>query len=497
MLNSEEFCQRSYTATMQQTPVKVWTGQPYPTYKDSGVEWLGKVPEHWAVGAVKSGYDIKLGKMLQTKPISADDIEVPYLKARDVQWFSVQLASTVRMWASPRDIEQFSVLSGDLLVCEGGEGGRCGILTGEVNGHIIQNSLHRVRSRYRNSNTFLQYIMRTVAETGWFTALNNKATIAHFTYEKFGALRIPLPPLPEQHAIAHFLDHANQRIQRQIHSKEKLIKLLQEQKQVIIHQAVTGQIDVRTGQPYLAYKDSGVEWLGEVPEYWEVRRMKTLSQIRYGLSQPPREVTGGLPLIRATNVWRGKIVEAGMIYVDPDDVPDRRNAFLSEREIIVVRTGAYTADSAIIPKAYGGAVAGYDMVVTVTGALPEFIAFCFLADYMRNDQLIVTSTRSAQPHLNAQELGCASILLPPLDEQTAITRFLNHANQCISASCAAVKREIDLLHEYRTRLIADVVTGKLDVREAAAELPGHEPFTADNTCQDGMALAAQVQSRRP
>ena len=284
MLNSEEFCQRSYTATMQQTPVKVWTGQPYPTYKDSGVEWLGKVPEHWAVGAVKSGYDIKLGKMLQTKPISADDIEVPYLKARDVQWFSVQLASTVRMWASPRDIEQLSVSSGDLLVCEGGEGRRCGILTGEVNGHIIQNSLHRVRSRYGNSNTFLQYIMRTVAETGWFTALNNKATIAHFTYEKFGALRIALPPLHEQHAIAHFLDHANQRIQRHIHAKEKLIKLLEEQKQVIIHQAVTGQIDVRTGQPYPAYKESGVEWLGKVPVYWDLVRLKDIARVQTGLT---------------------------------------------------------------------------------------------------------------------------------------------------------------------------------------------------------------------
>ena len=126
MPNSDESCYSSHKAVTQQVNAKAWTGQPYPAYKDSGVEWLGKVPEHWAVGAVKSGYNIKLGKMLQTKPISADDIEVPYLKARDVQWFSVQLASTVRMWASPRDIEQFSISSGDLLVCEGEKVGAVG-----------------------------------------------------------------------------------------------------------------------------------------------------------------------------------------------------------------------------------------------------------------------------------------------------------------------------------------------------------------------------------
>lgn len=497
MPNSDESCHSSNKVTMHQTPVKAWTGQPYPAYKDSGVEWLGEVPEHWSVGSVKSGYDIKLGKMLQTQPISADDIEIPYLKARDVQWFSINLTSTVKMWASPRDIEQFSVSNGDLLVCEGGEGGRCGILTDQVNSHIIQNSLHRVRPRYGNSNVFLQYTMRAVAEMGWFVAINNKATIAHFTHEKFGALRIPFPHLPEQRAIARFLDDANQRIQRYIEAKEKLVKLLEEQKQVIIQQAVTGQVDVRTDQPYPAYKDSGVEWLGEVPEHWEVRRMKTLSQIRYGLSQPPREVEDGLPLIRATNIWRGKIVETDMIYVDQDDVPDGRNAFLSEREIIVVRTGAYTADSAIIPKAYGGAVAGYDMVVAITRALPEFIAFCLLANYIRNDQLIVTSTRSAQPHLNAHELGNASIFLPPLPEQRAIACYLGDSNERISAALAAVKREIQLFHEYRTRLIADVVTGKLDVREAAAELFSEQDAPVADSCQDGANPAAPNQGCHP
>ena len=221
---------------------------PYLAYKDSGVGWLGTVPEHWAVTPVKQRYTIQLGKMLQTKPNNANDFRVPYLRAKDVQWFNVRTADASRMWSSRKDVEQFSIASGDLLVCEGGEGGRCGILRGRPEGYIIQNALHRVRPREQDSNEFLQYVLHSVATTGWFKALNNKATIAHFTREKFGALSVPIPPVSEQHTIVRFLDHDDRCIRRYIRAKERLIELLEEQKQAIIHQAVTGRIDVRTGQ---------------------------------------------------------------------------------------------------------------------------------------------------------------------------------------------------------------------------------------------------------
>ena len=217
-------------------------------------------------------------------------------------------------------------------------------------------------------------------------------------------------------------------------------------------------------KPYPAYRNSGVGWLGKVPEHWDVRRLKTLSQIRYGLGQPPREAPDGLPLIRATNVTQGQIIEDNMVYVDPTDVPAGRNAFLSEGEIVVVRSGAYTADSAIIPKRYSGAVTGYDMVVTVTGVLPEFVAFAVLAAYIRDDQLTVASLRAAQPHLNAEELGSALILVPSPREQTAITRFLDHADHRIRRYIRAKERLIELLEEERQAIIYQAVTGRIDVR---------------------------------
>ena len=132
-------------------------------------------------------------------------------------------------------------------------------------GCIIQNALHRVRPKKQADNGFLHYTMMAIASTGWFEAINNKATIAHFTKEKFGDLAIPFPPLPEQTAIVHYLDHADSRVRRYISAKERVIELLTEQKQAIINQAVTRGLD-----PNVRLKPSDVEWLGDVPAHWDV-----------------------------------------------------------------------------------------------------------------------------------------------------------------------------------------------------------------------------------
>ena len=289
----------------------------------------------------------------------------------------------------------------------------------------------------------------------------------NLNWRDFQYLPCLVPPLPEQNAIVRYLNHATERIHRFLNAKERLINLLEEQRQAVIHRAVTRGLD-----PNVRLKPSRVEWLGDVPTHWECRRLKTIGRIRYGLGQPPRELPNGLPLIRATNVDHGQIIEKDLVYVDPSAVPEGRDAILREKEIIVVRSGAYTADSAIIPKAFEGAVTGYDMVVTITKAMPEFVAMTLLCAYVRDDQLIVESTRSAQPHLNAEELGTSLLLLPPFEEQAAIVEYLDKVIADIDTAIGRARHEIELLKEYRTRLTADVVTGKLDVRETAAILSG-------------------------
>ena len=224
---------------------------PNVPLKPSGVEWLGDVPEHWGVAAAKTRYAIQLGKMLQNAPNNGYEIEVPYIKAQHVQWFQVLTADIPTMWASYAEISKFGVKPGDLLVCEGGEGGRTALLHEPIDVCIIQNALHRVRPREQDLNTFLQYVMSAVALSGWFDALNNKATIAHFTRAKFSALMIPTPPLAEQTAIVDYLDKATADIDAAIGRARRQIELLREYRTRLIADVVTGKLDVRAAAAQL------------------------------------------------------------------------------------------------------------------------------------------------------------------------------------------------------------------------------------------------------
>ena len=226
--------------------------------KPSGVEWVGEVPEHWQSDVVKHCYEIRLGKMLQPQPISPHDVETPYLKARHIQWGNVEQADQLpTMWAKERDLERFGVREGDLLVCEGGEGGRAALVDQAPKGLIIQNALHRVRPRPNSHNGFLQYWLVAFAATGWLEASNNKATIAHFTKEKFLALPFVRPPLGEQRAIVAFLDRETGRIDMLLSRVEVAIERLLEYRSALIAAAVTGKIDVRDSVGFDAGGDVG------------------------------------------------------------------------------------------------------------------------------------------------------------------------------------------------------------------------------------------------
>ena len=449
--------------------------------KDSGVEWLGKVPCHWVVAQVKRRYMIQLGKMLQTTPNNSDDARVPYLKAKDVQWFDVRTAETSEMWSSRKDVEQFGIACGDLLVCEGGEGGRCGILREEIEDCIIQNALHRVRPREQDSNDFLQYVLRSVAETGWFNALNNKATIAHFTREKFGALRVPIPPVSEQVAIVRVLDRAERRIRRYIRAKERLIKLLEEHKKAFIHQAVTGQIDVRTGQPYPTYKNSGVEWLGKVPEHWDLRPAKW-----HFREANERSETGSEELLSVSHV-------TGVTPRSEKNI----TMFMAESNVgyklcrpgyLVINTMWAWMAALGLAKQTGIVSPSYAVYRPhrSSGLLGTF-ADLLLRTVPYKIQYICRSTgiRSSRLRLYPEEFLRIKLLCPPLEEQRAIVKVVSKKSADSQRAIDLAHSKLSLLREYRTRLISDVVTGKIDVRSAAAGLPEIDPLRAEDDPDNG------------
>ena len=301
-----------------------------------------------------------------------------------------------------------------------------------------------------------------------------------------GALKIGCPPLTEQTAIVRFLNHADDRIQRYIRAKEKLIALLEEQKQAVIHQAVTGQIDVRTGERYPAYKDSGVKWLGEVPEHWEVRRVKSLSTVRRGASPRPigdakyfddngeyawvriSDVTASNKYLLATTQRLSALGQSLSVQLEPGAL------FLSI---------AGSVGKSIITKIKCCIHDGFVYFPHLSGNT-EFLyqVFSCSAPFARLGKL------GTQLNLNTDTVGAIALGWPPDIEQQQIVEFLETFNVRVDKTISTIQRQLSLVREHRVRLIADVVTGKLDVRKAASALP--EETRTRNTAShhvDGVA----------
>ncbi len=278
--------------------------------------------------------------------------------------------------------------------------------------------------------------------------------------EMIGSIPCSRPSLIEQTQIANFLDYKTAQIDKLIEKKKQLIEKLNEKRIAVITQAVTKGLD-----PTVPMKDSGVDWLGEVPKHWDVKRLKDVCTIRYGLSEPPKYVDDGLPFIRAPDVYRGIIDSSKMKYLLPEDVPWEKNPSLRTGEIIVVRSGAYTGDSAIVPPDFDGAIAGFDMVVSVINCEASYVAFALLSTYMLNYQIELARKRAAQPHLNSEQLGGFTFLEPPSHEQKNIINHLKITIVHIAKQLEKTKKTIAILEEYRTALITAAVTGKIDVRE--------------------------------
>jgi type I restriction enzyme S subunit len=279
----------------------------------------------------------------------------------------------------------------------------------------------------------------------------------------------PLPPLPEQTAIVRFLDYMDRRIRRFIRAKQKLIKLLEEYRQALIHHAVTGKIDVRTGKPYPAYKDSGVPWLGEVPEHWEVRRIKTLFR-----ETDERNGDGSGPLLSLTRA-RGIVpqAEASNRIASVEDLSNYK--VCKSGDLIMNRMQAWSGMFA---------VSGIDGVIS-----PDYSVFKpkapidvhYFEALFKTPLLVEEFAKRSKGigsgfnRLYTPDFGAVPIASPPLSEQTAIVEHLDAQTSKLDTAIPAARREIELLREYRERLIADMVTGKVDVREVAAQLPEELP----------------------
>lgn len=214
--------------------------------KDSGIEWIGKIPEHWTIHKFCWDYCAMLGKMLDAKRITGEGLH-PYIKNADVQWDSINFENLDEMDFSDEEKERYTISPGDLMVCEGGEIGKCAIVPDDIpEGIYYQKALHRVRKRHPDSGNiyFLSKVIYCMAKNNCLNTSPEKATIAHLPGDALSQLRIPTPPISEQGQIAEYLSGKCMEIDRLSARKQETIDKLIRYKKSLIYEVVTGKKEV-------------------------------------------------------------------------------------------------------------------------------------------------------------------------------------------------------------------------------------------------------------
>ena len=425
----------------------------YPKYKPTGIAWLPEVPEGWEVMRLSYLYDIQLGKLLDTKRITGKFL-VPYLRNQDVQWGQVNVDNLPEMDIDPEERERFLVRRGDLLVCEGGEIGKSAIWENDFPCYI-QKAIMRLRSRDDRiaQVNFMYFIMRCMTGLHVFDNATGKATIAHLPAEKLSRQRIPLPPLPTQRAIVAFLDEKCGKIDRWVAAKEREMALLKELKQAMIAEAVTGATHVARTDTARKMKPSGIPWLPEVPEGWEVKKVRQHFRLR---SEKVSEQD--YPPLSVAKV--GVVPQLADVAISMAQGETRK----------LVREGDYVVNSRSDRKGSCGIAPQDGSVTTISIVLEprqidrQFVHYLFrstpwVEEFYRNGRGIVADLWTTR----YQEMRNMVFPLPPLAEQRAIVAYIEARAAKIDAAVAGLEREVAAMKEYKQRLIADVVTGQRKV----------------------------------
>ena len=433
--------------------------KPYSITTDSGVDWLGELPSHWEMRRLKTLCNMKSGDGITEEKIDA---------AGD---YPVYGGNGVRGYTASYNHDGTFVLIGR-------QGAHCG-------------NTHVARGRFWASEHAVVVTPRSEYSLRWLSFILDAMNLNQYSVsaaqpglsvERVLELPLPVPPACEQATIVRLLDYIEGRIRRYIHAKKKLIALLEEQKQALIHEAVTGRIDVRTGRPYPAYEESGVEWLGAVPAHWDVWRSKRAFRPRTELARP------GDTQLSATQAY-GVIAQA-----DYEEKIGRKITRILKH--LDQRRHVEIDDFVISMRSFQGGLerawtsgcirSSYIVLHAATKLIVGYFGYLFKsAGYIGALQSTANFIRDGQD-LNFENFCRVDVPFPPIDEQQHIEQAVDRGTNHIAASIERSRRQIGSLREYRARLIADVVTGKLDVRKAAARLAETDSLGAEDDPADSV-----------
>ena len=454
--------------------------KPYPRYKDSGVEWLGKVPAHWEVRRLKTlcSRSALYGANVAATSYSASGVR--FLRTTDITEDGELNAPGVYL---PSDsVHGYLLSDGDILVSRSGTIGRSFMYERRRHGpcayagylvRFVPASI--VLSRY------ILLFTKTAAFAGFLRTMAISSTIENVNGEKYANCPLPFPPIAEQTAIVCFLDHADRRIRRYIRAKQKLIELLEEQKQAVVHHAVTH--GMRTLEKL---RKTGNRWFPNLPAHWDVMPMRrVIASALDGPHHSPEYLDQGIPFLSARNIKADRWSLGDVKYISQTDYETFCRRVRPQVGDVLYTKGGTTGVARAVDLDYAFHVWVHIAVLKLRTSriLPRYLALALntLRCYEQSQLL----TRGA----TNQDLGLGRMKeivlpVPPMQEQSAIIGHVAEIENRLGRAVEMALREIELLWEYRARLIADLVTGKRDVRGAAAELPEVDPLAAEGGSVD-------------
>ncbi|MCW5201804.1 restriction endonuclease subunit S [Desulfobulbus sp. US4] len=425
----------------------------YPAYKESGVEWLGEVPEGWKTSLLKRYCKVTDGSHYSPKTVSEGR---PYISVKDVGWKGINFNGCKQI--SEEDFEKLkqngcSPKAGDVLLTKDGTIGRGVIVREEYPEFVALSSLGLITPFFKITSEYLLYYLLSGFNVQQMLRTIHGSALTRLTVEKINDLTICIPPYNQQTAITNFLDRETKKIDTLITKQQKLIKLLQEKRQAVISHAVTKGLN-----PNVKTKDSGVEWLGEMPEHWDVTRAKFVSNIFVPQrNKPALNDESGIPWVTMEDMHNNHI-QSTRYFIDAQAIRKAGSKILKAGSVIASCVGNLGIASIVQEE------------VVINQQLQAFIPKKINAEYLR--ELIVISksyfekigTAATVTYVNQEGFENLPVLIPPKNEQSKIEKFI------ISERCSYDKlikkglTAISLLQERRTALISAAVTGKIDVR---------------------------------
>jgi type I restriction enzyme, S subunit len=437
--------------------------KPYPTMKDSGLAWLREIPEHW---------DVRRGKVIfrciDVRSVSGDEELLTVSSERGVV---PRRTARVTMFKAESYAGYKLCWPGDLVINSLWAWGR-GLGVSRHHG-IVSSAygVYRPRPAYTDYSNYIHELVRSVP-FNWELHVRSKGiwiSRLQLTDEAFLEAPFPLPPLSEQAAIVRFLDHADRRIRRYIRAKQKLITLLEEQKRAVIHRAVTNGVD-----PNVASVASGSPWFPSIPSHWSVLPMRRV--IYSAIDGPhfsPAYLDAGIPFLSARNVKADGWSLGDVKYISEEDFVEFSRRVKPELGDVLYTKGGTTGVAHAVDLSFPFQVWVHIAVLKVNRLKidPDYLATALNSPRCYEQSQLFTRGATNQD-LGLGRMKDIELPIPPtLAEQRVIVEHLRAATSQVLDAIGRARREIELFREYRSRLVADVVTGKLDVHDAAARLP--------------------------